>query len=90
MFVLFASELHFLKEQKLFFDQAIEYELATENQIKQIFIIDEPDTDDTKYTFRFVRGEDDTIEGLTKGLLRHGIKLVKEQRMHEVYRIEFF
>jgi hypothetical protein len=58
--------------------------------LREIILIDEKDVEDTRYNFKFSIDEDVSIDGFRKGLLRHGLTLVKEQRMHEVYQIDFY
>jgi hypothetical protein len=71
-------------------NQFLGFSYLLTNYLKLIFISDEKDIDDTSYYFKFEVNEESTIEGLEKGLLRHGIKLVKEQRLQEIYHIDFY
>lgn len=83
-----------LEEGNIFYDMELSNEnmglsFLLTNYTKKIITIDENSLDDHKYMIKLDKNEESTIEGLEKGLLKNGLKLVKEQRLFEFYLIDF-
>lgn len=59
------------------------------NWSKQIVVIADNSVDNHKYHIQLKYNEENSIESLTSGLARNGLKLVKEKREREIYHVKF-
>ncbi len=60
------------------------------NWSKHIIFIADNSVGNNSYHIHLKYKEEDSIESLTKGLARNGLKLVKEKREQEIYHVKFF